>query len=79
MKTYRVYFNRKQDYPLVWSIDEGTQATETNVSDVVIIASYTSTKSRINDGTIDVNNTPLAWLEVEAQGIRIADGVATIW
>jgi hypothetical protein len=32
--TYRVYFNRWADAPNVWSVDSGTQATETNVREV---------------------------------------------
>lgn len=29
--TYRLYFNRCADFPQIWSIDEGTCATEVNV------------------------------------------------
>lgn len=79
MKTYRVYFNKKSEWPLVWSIDEGDQDTEINVKEVTIIASYSETRAIVNNGHIDTTNTPLAWLAVEAKGIRIVEGIATIW
>ena len=33
---YRVYFNSRADFPLVWSIDDGTQATERLVRQIEI-------------------------------------------
>jgi hypothetical protein len=31
----RLYFNRREDSPLVWSIDDGDQANEVNVEGVM--------------------------------------------
>lgn len=36
IKCYRVYYNSKSDYPFVWSVDEGTSATEINYRGVII-------------------------------------------
>jgi hypothetical protein len=33
--SYRFYYNRSQDFPQCWSVDEGDSSTEINVIDVV--------------------------------------------
>lgn len=56
----RIYFNRQRDYPLVWSIDTGTQADEIHVSEVASFVPMVTvfTKERPNP------DSPTAWLEV---------------
>jgi hypothetical protein len=36
MKTFRLYYNRANDAPQIWSIDEGSHASEINVRDIII-------------------------------------------
>ena len=69
---YRVYFNRCDDWPQVWSVNEGTSETEITVIGIraegcVVFSSY------------DANATagqPKAWLNVEAASLRIEGGCA---
>jgi hypothetical protein len=76
MKRYRIYFNRMNDVPLVWSVDEGDQASEINVREVRIFAGQVS--SCVNLGETDAENRPKAWLEVDGE-LRIEDGIAKIY
>ena len=41
-KSWRIYFNAHADYPLVWSVDEGTPETERKVARVHIMTSSTT-------------------------------------
>ncbi len=73
MKTYRVYFNRCEDWPQVWSVDEGTVATEVNVIGVRLDGVRSVTRSGV---VTDAAREPKAWLDVEADGLRIVHGLA---
>jgi hypothetical protein len=69
---YRVYYNRSEDAPLVWSVDEGSHASEINVQNVVLVAAATT---RFNpDAQLP---EPKAWLEISGQ-LRIQGGKAYI-
>ena len=66
----RLYFNQKEDYPNVWSIDDGDQANEINVSWVitqgVACTQYTGEKKS--------KNAPVAWLSFsDAEVTRLND------
>jgi hypothetical protein len=72
---YRVYFNKIEEAPQIWSVDEGTTASEINVRGVDI---------RITQGAaITYQNLaaeppePKAWIEVEGL-LTIANGFALI-
>lgn len=57
----RVYFNQKEDYPNVWSIDDGYQANEINVSSVVMQG---VSAVRYSGEARDKNKAlPVAWIE----------------
>ena len=56
----RVYFNHKNDYPNVWSVDDGDQANE-KIFRKVTMAAYATTKY---NGEVPTENSPVAWLEV---------------
>ncbi len=71
---YRVYFNRKREAPQVWSIDEGTQASEINVASFFIGTGCTA-RGRYN-GQPANDNSPSAWLEVSADQYFVARGMA---
>ncbi len=62
MKNYRCYYNRASEAPQVWSIDEGTQASEINVSKVVLLGCDVTTGCDLSE--TDVDNKPKAWIEV---------------
>lgn len=74
-KTFRVYFNRLNEAPQVWSVDEGTQASEINVTAVQIVDCYAETKVDL-DETVN-RDRPKAWLEVHGH-LRMESGVAVI-
>lgn len=71
-KKYRVYFNRLNEAPQVWSIDEGTQESEVNVIGYEIVDCYTVSRVDLEE-TVN-RDRPKAWLEVhghlELQGGR---------
>ncbi len=73
--TYRVYFNRANEAPQVWSVDEGTQASEINVSAVLIVSCSVRTAVDLNE-TVN-RDRPKAWLEVQGF-LTVNGGVATI-
>jgi hypothetical protein len=75
MKTYRVYFNRRSEAPQVWSVDEGTQASEINVQwvsfDGVSINSYFNPAVTREQAEFE----PSAWLQLFANAHFECGGV----
>ena len=72
-KRYRVYFNRGEDAPQIWSLDEGGPATEINVQNIVIGPNATAVTA--SDPTQEDPNQPKAWFEVRGK-LMIQRGVA---
>jgi hypothetical protein len=70
--TYRVYFNRWADAPLVWSVDHGTQATEVNVREVHFDGISGVTRS----GPGDNQSSPTVWIEVHGR-LQVHNDIAT--
>ena len=70
--TFRAYFNRRSEAPQVWSVDEGSQETEINVKGFVI---HGCTVNAQFNGQRPNNDSPVAWIEIEADTYRILDGV----
>lgn len=68
---HRVYFNRRSDYPFIWSVDDGNQSTEVKVKDVVI-----KVQSCTASGPGDNENSPTVWIEVNDACLTIRDDVA---
>lgn len=69
---YRVYFNRSEDAPQVWSLDEGSHASEINVQGIQVagnvpLASAYNPAAELPE--------PKAWFELEAH-LAIRGGVA---
>ncbi|HYX83236.1 MAG TPA: hypothetical protein VE714_12630 [Gemmatimonadales bacterium] len=75
MTTYRVYFNRASDAPQVWSVDEGTQATEITVIGIRLEGADAITRVLPPDTPVDPDRAPRAWLEVRGK-LQIRAGVA---
>jgi hypothetical protein len=73
---YRVYFNRLNEAPQVWSVDEGDQSSEINVSSVAIAGC--EMHSAVNlDETVN-RDRPKAWFEVDGR-LVVEGGVACIY
>lgn len=75
MPGYRIYFNRRNEAPQIWSVDEGSQASEINVSEVRIIGCIARTCADLEE-TVN-RDRPKGWIEVEGQ-LRVIGGVAEI-
>lgn len=76
---YRVYYNRSQDFPQLWSVDEGDQSTEFNVIDIDAVGCPVAWRAlpppiRAAEGVGPV--FPSAWNEIEAAGVKVVRGVA---
>jgi hypothetical protein len=70
--SYRVYFNRWADAPLVWSVDHGTQATEINVREV----HFANVNAVTRSGPGDNVQSPTVWIEVHGR-LQIHNDIAT--
>jgi hypothetical protein len=76
-KLYRVYFNRANEAPQIWSLDEGTQVSEINVSKAIFRNTEVETGQDLAE-TVN-RDRPKAWVQghgelyVEA-GVAIIDG-----
>ncbi len=68
---YRVYFNRELEWPQCWSVDEGDQSTEINVTGFIIEGAVaiarTLSKEERAEAIKDRLNRPFAWLEVQGE------------
>jgi hypothetical protein len=54
----RVYFNAKEDFPLIWSVDDGDVANEYKVRDVCSLGPTWKTQAR----AIDEPEQPKVWI-----------------
>jgi len=72
---YRVYFNAKEAFPYVWSIDQGTPATEIKVKEVHFhdIQGVTRYDHKVRRGSI---TQPRAWIECINAELIVRDGDA---
>lgn len=68
----RVYFNKKNEYPLVWSIDDGNLDNEIKVSMVVCEALGWT----IYNGEPANELSPVAWVEFQCSLFHIQDNIA---
>jgi hypothetical protein len=71
----RVYFNQKEDYPLVWSVDDGSQQNEFNVPSVVVQGvGYTRYLAMPKS-----EDCPAAWLEFHEARLHRIDGAQDVF
>lgn len=74
---YRLYFNRCEDFPQIWSIDQGTTETEINVIGFRTEGQVHVQSGRAEDfAKVDGQREPKAWAVVTAHSLRIDNGVA---
>lgn len=72
----RLYFNSWADYPLIWSVDRGTQETEVRVTDVRANALHTTeVDQKVQPGD---RSKPRVWLQYSNANLTIEDGIAFI-
>jgi len=77
MKTYRVYYDRKDEYGVVWwSVDEGDQSTEIKVKGVVICQCEVLTMTA-NPNIPQKRDEPTGWVEVTGKAM-VKSGVCYI-
>jgi hypothetical protein len=72
---YRAYYNKTEEYPFCWSIDNGTQQTEVNVMAVIILPPCVATTHCLDERPND--DSPVAWLEVSGE-LEIKNDIAYI-
>jgi len=77
-RLWRIYFNSKQAYPHIWSVDEGTNASEIlvkwfSIREVPDILSNHSLGPQPGDA--EREEQPVAWIEVFASAIFGGGGV----
>ena len=71
----RVYLNRFEDAPLVWSVDRGTKATEQRFKCVVF--GKADAVTRVN---LDADNVtePRCWVEVKGDMLAVVGTTALV-
>lgn len=67
---YRFYFNKSNEAPQIWSVDEGSHASEFNVQRVMLHGVNAESNSDLTREYPE----PKAWLEVVAQRMEIVEG-----
>ncbi len=76
MKTFRVYLNRFEEAPLIWSVDEGEIGTERKVKDVIMSNCTGITKTDLKADNV---GNPKAWLHVIAEELMVSgDNIAVL-
>lgn len=75
MPDYRIYFNRKAEFPQVWSFDEGDQTSEVNIvdfkcHDITMVEPGADFAVKVNP------DTPTVWINVRRATVQMRAGVA---
>lgn len=72
---YRVYFNRKNEKPQIWSVDEGHQTSEINVSHWML---HQLSAEDGGDLSVEPNpDTPTVWIKIlHSLPVRVINGTA---
>jgi hypothetical protein len=71
----RVYLNRFEDAPLIWSVDQGTKATEQRFAQVIFAGVNGVTNWNLLANNVD---DPRCWIEVFGGTLTVENDVATI-
>jgi len=74
--TYRLYFNRCEDFPQIWSIDCGSIDTEINVIGFLALGCAIAPGRAADFAAVDATREPKAWINIQASDVRIDAGVA---
>ena len=76
---YRLYYNRSEDIPRVWSFDEGTQESEQIVSAFVIDCGCVARSGADFSAPRVSKEVPRVWVEIECDAMTVADDVARFY
>jgi|HubBroStandDraft_1064217.scaffolds.fasta_scaffold12576_7 hypothetical protein len=71
----RVYLNRFEEAPLIWSVDRGTKATEQKFKQVIFAGVNGVTNWDLLANNVD---DPRCWIEVFGGELAVDGDVATI-
>jgi hypothetical protein len=81
-KRWRAYFNRRDDFPILWCVDNGTIATQFRVRNVVFIGVHGWFASDLGIKRADRRkgrpNEPVGWFEFDARAV-FTDGVVSFY
>ncbi len=72
---YRIYYNRTAEYPLIWSIDQGTQETEINVKAIKLHRCNLTTGGDPTAPRVS-KDVPCVWFEVWHATLVVKDDIA---
>ena len=75
MARFRAFFNQLNELPYLWSVDQGSIATEIKVRDWILIGA--TARTRVNLQADNVND-PRTWVEVEASELEIVNEIAIL-
>jgi hypothetical protein len=67
LKTWRVYFNRREDWPMVWCVDEGDISSEIRCHWVDFSGAKSAVGNTLMTGSQKCKvpeNEPVAWIDV---------------
>jgi hypothetical protein len=75
MSSWRVYYNRWAEAPLIWSIDKGAQDTEFNVKEIHLhrVNADTMVDPSVPSGD---RERPRVWFQVDHAVLRVQDDIA---
>lgn len=77
MKSYRVYFNRQMDWPMIWCVDEGDISTQIRCPYVEFLGVVANGDTRLQPKKVKIPpNEPVAWFDVVGT-LKIDKGVAS--
>lgn len=77
---YRVYYNRSEDHPVLWCVDEGTIKSQIRVQFVRFcgVEAYTQNHKDSPNGNKN-QNEPHGWLQIDNCKLAISFGEARFY
>lgn len=76
--TYRIYYNRRDDYPISWCIDEGDISTQIRLSKIQLNG-ITGYFLSVGEKPKLPPNEPYGWLVVENADMILKSGIAVFY
>lgn len=75
--TYRIYYNRSDDYPVLWCVDEGRISSQIRVQSIRFcgVEAYTQNHKDSPNGNKN-QNEPHGWMQVDDAKLVICSGEA---
>lgn len=76
MSDWRIYFNKRSEFPLIWSVDSGKGTQEIKVKDARL---HRVTGITRYDPSGDNVTTPTAWVEITYAVMHLENDVANFF